>query len=82
MCALPRSSSCAAYSASARQASTVDFMSSSMRFTSGWPMMGAGDEPVPIDAEPATFASDTGGLPCTRVRAHSAACWNARSPCA
>ena len=45
-------------------------------------MMGAGDELVPIEAEPEILAIDTGGLPCTRVRAHSAACWNARSPCA
>src|SRR5919108_3486929 len=81
-CESPRSSWYAAYNASAREASTVDFISSSMRLTSGWPMMGAGEELVPSDADPATLATGTGGLPCTRVRAQPAACWNARSACA
>ena len=45
-------------------------------------MIGAGDELVPIEAEPEILASGTGGLPWTRVRAHSTACWKARSPCA
>jgi hypothetical protein len=45
-------------------------------------MIGAGEELVPIDADPEMRASGTGGLPWTRVRAHSTACWKARSPCA
>jgi len=49
-------------------ASICDFMVSSIRFTSGWWMIGD-----------CGLAPATGGLPCTRVRAHSAACWKERS---